>query len=94
MTVVKTIWKSVIRPNSVNSEVFEIRVPAKRGARAVSVGLQDGKICVWYEVRPLNEDQDLVLYSVGTGFGKVPDSARFIGTVIEGSYVWHIYAER
>jgi hypothetical protein len=88
----ETIWKATIRPNSIKGEVYEIRVPARQDAYALSVGIQDGKVVVWFEVDPSAPDNDMLLYSVGTGFGKVPVCCRFIGTVMEGSFVWHIYA--
>lgn len=90
----KTIWKRLIQPNSIKNEPYDIRVPAKVGARALSVGIQNGKVCVWFEVDPEKADAELVLYSVGTGFGCInSDLVRFIGTVIQGQSVWHIYAE-
>lgn len=88
-----TIWKAEIRPNARKyGPTWEIEVPAPRGSRAISVALQDGRPTVWFEVDMEQPEGRLRLYSVGTGFGPLPNG-RFIGTIIEGEFVWHIYAE-
>ncbi len=89
----KTIWKAKIQPDSIKGGIFEIDITAPTGARAISVGLQNGFVMVWFEIDPDKPLGRLRLYSVGTGFGRVPDNARFIGTIIDGPYIWHIYGE-
>ena len=89
----RTIWKAEIKPNSVRGEAYGISVRATINARAVSVGLQHGIVCVWFEAETTMEDDVLTIWCVGTGFGKVPDGKRFIGTVIDGPHVWHFYAD-
>lgn len=88
----KKIWKAAVQPNSERDKAYAISIPAPVGARAISVGKQGGDVCVWFEVDPAAEKSLLKVYCVGTGFGAVPDDARFLGTVIDGSYVWHFYA--
>lgn len=89
----KTIWKSEISPNSAAGKPYRIvikKVPVE--SRPISVGLQRDKACVWFEVDPEETElADMTLYSVGTGFGAVPVGCRFLGTLIMGEYVWHIY---
>lgn len=90
----KTIWKDAIRPNASKYDTtWEIDVPAPIGSKAISVALQNGIPTVWFEVDTKAAPGRLRLYSVGTGHGALPANARFIGTIIEGEYVWHIYGE-
>lgn len=89
----KFIWKSAIQCNSHRGRPYEIKVPARKGARAISVALQGEDVCVWFEVDPTEDLADLVLYCVGTGWGTVPVRGRFLGTVVQGEFVWHLYAE-
>jgi len=94
----KTIWKAPIRPDAEHGTTWKLKIPARRGAKALSVGLQKVKgvdtVMVWFEVDPDELGETMILYSVGTGCGEIPKDCRFIGTVIEGEYVWHIYAEK
>lgn len=89
----KTIWKSVVRPNSVRNDALDVSVPARAGARALSVGLQHNAVCVWFEVDAAADPAPLKLWCVGTGFGAVPEGKRFLGTVVDGPHVWHLYAD-
>ncbi len=88
----KTIWKAVIQPNSERGKPYLIGVEARWGARAISVGKQGDNVCVWFEVDPDAPKDTMLLYCIGTGFGIVPTNCRFLGTVIDGPYVWHFYA--
>jgi hypothetical protein len=91
----KKVWKFAIYPypNSVHDAVFEMEVQMPKGARILHVGEQAGTVCVWAEVDPGNGTTPYRLYSVGTGFGAVPEGKRYIGTVQNGAYVWHIYGD-
>ncbi len=90
----RTIWKAPIRPDAEHGTTWKLKIPARRGAKAISVGLQDKIVMVWFEVDPDEDHETMILYSVGTGVGEIPQGCRFIGTVVEGSGVWHIYAEK
>jgi hypothetical protein len=46
---------------------------------------------MWAKVNPNNKQVRRKIYSVGTGFGKVANDSVYIGTVVVGSYVWHIF---
>lgn len=89
----KTIFKQVIEPNSHKDEPYPITFEAPCDARPVSAALQHGKCCVWFECNPKMAKEKLTIYVVGTGFGAVPDHYRFFGTIVDGSYVWHLYAK-
>ncbi len=89
----KTIWKQIIEPNSIAGQCYAIEVPARFGSVPLHVGIQYGKCCVWFEADPDAKAMTMLLYCVGTGFGAVPEGKRFIGTVIDGQFVWHFYAD-
>ena len=89
----KTIWKARIREHAKYGIVWEINIPAPLGAKALSVGLQEDQITVWFEVDTDQPMGRLRLFAAGTGRDGVPNNCRFIGTVIEGEHVFHIYGE-
>jgi hypothetical protein len=86
--VVKRIWKYPLT----FTELQTLKVP--RGARPLSVDWQatDG-LCLWMLV----DDQAPMVYRgiyvVATG-ALVPDNVgEFIGTALEGAFVWHCFWE-
>lgn len=87
----RKIWKSEIEPNSTWESEHRIKVPARVGSRAISVGIQNDRVVVWFEVDPQAAEAYLTLWCVGTGWGVVPDGKRFIGTVQHEGHVWHLY---
>lgn len=88
-----TIYKQVVEPNSKRGEPYVCKFFAPAGATPVSVGLQNGLVCVWYECDPSKPPCETEVYCIGTGFGAIPTVSRFIGTVIDDPYVWHFYAK-
>lgn len=60
------------------------------GAVPLHVDNQHGDVCVWFEVDTTKPTKDIILYSVGTGWA-VPEFAKYIGTVLLGEFVWHVY---
>ena len=59
----------------------------------LSAGLDpSGVLCVWFEIR---DDVDAIPISfrvVGTGWQMVGmDSFRYVATVTQGAFVWHVY---
>jgi len=69
----------------------EIEMPA--GAKILSVGLQSGTIQLW----ALEDDSMehatvfIELYGTGHSIPTGPGQKEFIGTVTNGSLVWHIF---
>lgn len=86
----KTIWKF---PLAITDEQ-SVMVP--KGARALSVGIQDGQLVMWCEVVP---GQDTIFATVsvrGTGHPLgIADGLGFVGTAIDRgrALVWHVYAD-
>lgn len=69
------------------------RIPL--GARFLSVQIQGGAPCVWYEFNPCAETVPVMFFVVGTGNDFEPGNAQYVGTVQDPSgFVWHYYAER
>lgn len=63
--------------------------------KLLTVGLQAGKIHAWYEVDKdaMNgETTEIKFFLFGTGWS-VPEGLTYVGTVYQGTYVWHIYTE-
>lgn len=60
--------------------------------KALHVNTQRGKLCLWAEVIP-SIGEKVVIQVLGTGYG-VPDNYEYIGTVMDGNFVWHIYHVR
>ncbi len=86
-----SIYKYAIQPNSSLNGEFVINIRTHVGAKPLSVHMQRGEICVWMEVDTTQKLTILKLYSIGTGFGQVKAGRTFLGTVLHGDYVWHIY---
>ena len=88
----KKIWKySLGQLNSVRDSQHKVVVSVKVGARPLCVGMHSGICCVWAEVEPEAPEINVTFFSVGTGHGVVPGRNTYLGTVIDGDYVWHVY---
>jgi hypothetical protein len=78
---------------------FDLEYAAKQGiemphqAVILSVGLQNGGLKLWASCDPSAEKAIRTIYLVGTGHLSPSDPyARFRGTVMDGEFVWHIFA--
>ena len=80
-----TIWKFPFHI----SEVQTISMP--KGAKILSVQTQRGHPCLWAEVDPEAESQNIYLYIYGTGHTIKNLPQKFLGAVQMDSFVWHIY---
>lgn len=64
-------------------------------SRVVSVDNRRGELEVWAEVDTSQPSRTIDVVIVGTGnpmAGRVEDCA-YVGHVIDGQFIWHIYAE-
>lgn len=84
----KTIWKY---------ELATLRqtIPMPVGARILSAAAQGTSICVWVEVDPSTNYENVTLVTVLTGHPMPDVPMTFIGTVLlnEGMMVVHVYRE-
>ncbi len=84
-TKTKTIWKFpliLIEYNRIEMPVF---------AEILSVGVQNGTVCLWAIVEPdaTKEERDFVICVTGN---PVPANImKFIGTVQMKRFVWHVF---
>ena len=79
----KTIHKYVLA--HCNNEIS-----APSGAIPLTVQYQENALCVWMEVQESNPLVRRRILVVGTGF-QIDEEMRYIGTVQEPPFVWHVY---
>ena len=53
---------------------------------------QGDDFCVWYEVDIESGSRDVIDFMItATGY-EVPSGTQYLGTVLDGGFVWHLYA--
>lgn len=87
----ETIWKQPIKAESLEGEPPPIKITARSGSIPLSVGFQNGVLCCWFTANTDRDPSTLMIYSVGTGYGRVPDGAKFINSVVDNNYTWHFF---
>ena len=61
-------------------------------AKPISAQMQHGALCVWAEVDEVNRLVPHEFFVAGTGqLGPAYGRWRFISTVQDGPFVWHVY---
>lgn len=81
----QTIWKFPLEITGVQ----EVRLP--RGAKIISVANQNGVICLWAMVAPDSPLEPRIIFIYGTGHPLPEDSGRFLGSVLQDPFVWHVF---
>lgn len=81
----RTIWKYVVPP----ADNVMLYVP--EGARPLHVGGQAGAICLWMEVDPARASVPREFLVRGTGNPFTGMEGTYLGTVIIGHAVWHVF---
>lgn len=61
------------------------------GARVLSVGNQNGHLCMWAMVDPSKETELRGFFIIGTGNRITRDLGQFVGTVQIDQFVWHVF---
>lgn len=89
----KRIWKYELElPTLRVTDHVDVWMPV--GAKVLSAGNQDGKLCVWVECNTEAPREMVSFVVAGTG-RRLPDKlGRFIGTVVMPPFVWHVYHAR
>lgn len=82
----RTIWKYELRI----ADEQKVRMP--QGSRILSVGNQNGTICIWALVHSDSPLSDRKIRMYGTGYPCYESSGNFVGTVQDGPLVWHVFA--
>jgi len=77
------IYKYGIGPN------YGFEIPMPRGAKVLTAGMQQGNYYIWALVDPTRDmcKHEFMIY--GTGWDNV--EGEFVGTVFDGSFVWHVF---
>ena len=88
-----TVWKYEIEPDILN-QVY--KMPC--GAVIISAGLDGfGKLCFWAQVNTEAPLEEHLVACIGTGWSldlvlsDRNNKTDFVGTVVKGEYVWHIF---
>lgn len=68
-------------------------VSAPAAAKWRFVALQHGRITVWAEVDPTAPEIGHIFHIYGTGHPILTSDLNFIGSIMDGAFVWHIYVE-
>lgn len=66
-------------------------VSMPKGAEILTVQVQAGHTCLWAHVDPNEELEPRKIYIVGTGHPTPADAWRYIGTIQQPPFVWHIF---
>ena len=71
---------------------FTAEVSMPKDSTVRSVGMQGGKIIVWASVSDCVPTVRHSFRILGTGIPHIlPSSAKFVGTVFDGPFVWHVF---
>lgn len=81
----KTIWKYHLDITDVQQLI--IPLPAS----LLTVGVQDGNLCVWALVDPDKTLMPVDIYIYGTGNPVRNAPGKYVGTVQNEGYVWHVF---
>lgn len=86
------IWKYPIE----RKDRQVVRIPAP--ARVLSAAIQNGKLCIWALVDTDCDELNVTVNISGTGHVIAAPTevvlARYVGTVMDPPFVWHVFAER
>jgi len=78
----KQIWKYKV--------MGAIEMP--KGAEILTVKVQDSfNVCIWAKVDPEMEKESRLFVVIGTGHSFDDTNKEYIGTYIEGPFVWHLF---
>jgi len=83
----RTVWKYTL-------SLGQTTLSAPAGATVVSVGLDPrGELCAWLNIPTDSAEATarLAVLVVGTGH-PVHRSARFLATVKQGPFMWHVFS--
>lgn len=85
----KLIWKYPL--DLVGEQTLLVPVLAK----PLTTQMQDGTICIWFEVQQHYKESrhPRKVHVVGTGHAEIQEDWLYAGTVQDGFFVWHIYVE-
>lgn len=68
-------------------------LPLPKGAEVLGVVENNGTVCLYAEVVPEITTENRCFFVVGTGEVFNKEDKEYIGAVMVGAYVWHVYEE-
>jgi len=73
----------------------DIKIETHENAQLLKIGIHNNIICFWYLIEPKDKPKRYKFKIVGTGQEFEHDYAklRFVDTVIDGGFVWHIFED-
>lgn len=82
-----TIWKKQLQ--MVDKQLVQL----PRGSEILFVGVQDRNLCIWFRCDPRQPLEARPIGIVGTGHPYCPEAedSRYIGSVIQPPFVWHVF---
>ena len=83
----KTIYKYKLLLDDVQT----VEMPV--GANILSAQMQNGELCLWAEVDDEKPTEYRSIWIYGTGHLMDDALVRYISTVQDRSFVWHVYEE-
>ena len=83
----KTIWKYTLKFRRTQEIIL------RKQAQILSVQYQADELCLWVLLDTDEVEETCRIHIIGTGFAIDEKLDYHIGTVQQGSYVWHIFAE-
>lgn len=90
----KTIWKFPIPIDTEDGVYGSFTIEMPFGAKILHAGIDpQHQACVWAEVIPNNTPEPKPFHVVGTGKDISYWSDEYIGSFVQGRYVWHLYKE-
>ena len=85
----RTIYKYQLHHDG--SGCCELTLQLPLGAKILSAALQRRCLCLWAEVDDSVTLGDRTFYVLGTGCTMPSIECRFIGTVVDEPFIWHVY---
>lgn len=89
----KVMWKYLLKLQ----DTQRIKLPKYAEIRSVGLDPQQ-ELCFWALVNPdVPAEQEVMIYIYGTGHTIPADlvsSLTFLGSVLQGNCVWHIFAKQ
>jgi hypothetical protein len=85
----QVIWKQEIAV--ADEQSVRLRSPGE----IIHFGIDpNGHLCIWFTADPNNFGTvNKTLKMTGTGIVYDPDGLKFIGTVRQGSFMWHLFEQ-
>ena len=84
----KTIYKYLVPQQT----KFELEIP--RGSKFLTLQKQNNSQAIWFEVDTEEKKMRIKFEIYGTGWNLNSSmDKQYLGTFVDGAYVWHLYAK-